>query len=362
MYQEQFSGRSVFVTGASGFMGTWLTRRLVDAGAHVVTLLNHYAPDSLYVSSGLINRVTNIPGNLTDFAAIEKLIRDYRIDTVLHLAAVAIEGHVFADPLTGFEANIRGTYHILEACRRNADIVRRVVVASSDKAYGDSPILPYTEDMPLLGRNPYDCSKSCADLLAKSYHHSFGLPVAVGRFGNIYGGGDLNFSRLIPGSIRRIRVGESPMIKVPPQGEFMRDFLYVEDAVDSYLAMAVALDRKEVQGEAFNFAMGEHYTPSEVARELLVLMNKPDLPLNIVRQDHSEIFHQHVSSTKARTLIGWKPQHTFRQGLQKTLDWYLNYLNGASDTQPAGRTSAPTLPALRPSSPALRPSSPTLGA
>lgn len=328
MFEEKFSGRTTLVTGASGFMGTWLTRRLVDAGAKVVTLLSHYDPDSLYVSSGLIGRVTNIPGSLTDFATIDKILRDYKVDTVLHLAAIALEGHVFSDPLLGFETNIRGTYHILEACRRNADTVRSVVIASSDKAYGDSPILPYTEDMPLAGRNPYDCSKSCADLLAKSYHHSFGLPVAVGRFGNIYGGGDLNFSRLIPGNIRRIKANESPFIKVPAQGEFERDFLYVEDAVDSYLAMAVGLEREEVRGEAFNFALGEHFTPTQVVRELQVLMNRMDLPLNIVRGEHSEIYHQHVSAEKARAMIGWKPQHTFPQGLKKTLDWYLDYLAG----------------------------------
>lgn len=327
MFEQQFSERTVLITGASGFMGTWLTRRLVEQGTTVVTLLSHYDASSLYVSSGLINRVVNIPGNLTDFATIDRILRDYRIDTVFHLAAIAIEGHVFNDPLLGFETNIRGTYHVLEACRRNADIVRRVVIASSDKAYGDSDRLPYTEDMPLAGRNPYDCSKSCADLLAKSYHHSFGLPVAVGRFGNIYGGGDLNFTRLIPGNIRRIRANERPFVKVPIHGEFERDFLYVEDAVDSYLAMAAGLDRTEVQGEAFNFALGEHFTPTQVVRELQVLMNKTDLALNIVRQDHSEIFHQHVSADKAQALIGWKPQHTFQQGLKKTLDWYLAYLD-----------------------------------
>lgn len=345
MYQEQFSNRTVLVTGASGFMGTWLTRRLVDAGTNVVTLLSHYDPDSFYVSSGLINRVTNIPGSLTDFASLDRILRDHHVDTVLHLAAIAVEGHVFSDPLLGFETNIRGTYHVLEACRRNADTVRSVVVASSDKAYGDSPILPYTEDMPLAGRNPYDCSKSCADLLAKSYHHSFGLPVAVGRFGNIYGGGDLNFSRLIPGNIRRIRANESPFIKVPVQGEFMRDFLYVEDAVDSYLAMAAALDRPEVGGEAFNFALGEHFTPTQVVRELQKLMSKTDLPLNIVRQDHSEIFHQHVSADKARRVLGWKPQHTFSQGLQKTLDWYLDYLANSDDTATTRRSMRFSKPA-----------------
>lgn len=320
-------GHRVLVTGASGFMGSWLTECLLEQGATVTTILADWNPDSHFVRSGIVHRVNNVVGSIEDYDLLEKVIGDRGIDTVFHLAAVSVEGLAFEKPRLAFEINIRGTYNILEACRVRSDLVRRVIVASSDKAYGDSPVLPYTEDMPTLGRHPYDVSKSCADLIARSYYHSYGLPVAVGRFGNIYGGGDLNWSRLIPNTIRRLLSNESPLIRMPDKGNFMRDFLYVKDAAHAYIAMFEGLARPEVHGEAFNFAMGGSWTVLEVVQKLQQLMNCEHIETVIMNQSHGEIWHQQVSAEKAQKMLGWSPRYSFDKGLAETIEWYLEYLS-----------------------------------
>jgi CDP-glucose 4,6-dehydratase len=319
--------RQVLVTGASGFMGSWLTKHLLEQGATVTTLLADWNSDSYFVRSGMVHQVTNVVGSIEDYDLLEKVIDDQGINTVFHLAAVSVEGRAFEKPRQSFDINIRGTYNVLEACRSHPDLVQRVVVASSDKAYGDSPVLPYTEDLPTLGKHPYDVSKSCADLIAQSYHHSYGLPVAIGRFGNIYGGGDLNWTRLIPNTIRRLLRNERPLVRMPAQGDFMRDFLYIKDAVNAYISMLEGLESPEVHGEAFNFAVGGSWTVLEVVKKIQQLMNCEDIEPLILNQDHGEIWHQQVSTEKAQKILGWTPRYSFEAGLTETVEWYLKFLS-----------------------------------
>jgi CDP-glucose 4,6-dehydratase len=318
----------ILVTGASGFMGSWLAEHLVQRGASVVNLLSQWDPRGRFVRSGIIHQVENVVGSVEDYCLLERLIAERGVDTVFHLAAISLEGRAFEAPHLALEVNVRGTYNILEACRKNADTVRRVIVASSDKAYGDSPVLPYTEDLPLRGRHPYDVSKSCADLIAHAYAHSYGLPVTIGRFGNIYGGGDLNWSRLIPNTLRRLLAGEPPLVRVPARGDFMRDFLYVRDAVGAYMAMFHGLDDGVARGQAFNFAMGGSWTVLEVVRMLQRLLLREDLEPHVIPAAHGEIFHQQVSAQKARRLLGWAPHYSLEEGLEETAAWYRQYLDG----------------------------------
>jgi CDP-glucose 4,6-dehydratase len=316
----------VLITGTSGFMGSWLAEHLLQRGAFVVNLLSHWEPQGHFVRSGLVHRVKNVVGNVEDYPTLERLIAEHEVDTVFHLAAISVEGLAFSSPHLALEVNVRGTYNVLEACRKNARTVRRVIVASSDKAYGDSPVLPYTEELPLQGRHPYDVSKSCADLIAHAYAHSYGLPVAIGRFGNIYGGGDLNWSRLIPNTIRRLLAGEPPIVRSPPRGDFMRDFLYVRDAVQAYMAMFHGLDAGVARGQAFNFAMGGSWTVLEVVKRLQRLLHREELEPLLIPATHGEILHQHLSAEKARQLLGWAPLYSLEEGLEETVAWYGQHL------------------------------------
>jgi len=319
--------RRVLVTGASGFMGSWLSKYLLEQEATVVTILADWNPKSYFVQSGIFHRVQNVIGSIEDYNLLEKVIGDYGIDTVFHLAAVSVEGLAFEKPRLAFEINVRGTYNVLEACRVHSDLVQRVIVASSDKAYGDSPILPYTENLPTIGKNPYDASKSCADMIARSYHHSYKLPVAIGRFGNIYGGGDLNLNRLIPNTIRRLLKNEPPLVRMPAQGSFMRDFLYVKDAVNTYISMFEGLANPDVHGEAFNFAMGGSWTVLEIVQKIQQIMNRHDIEPMLVPQSHGEIWHQHVCTQKAQNILGWTPRYSFEEGLRETVEWYLEFFS-----------------------------------
>ena len=244
--------RSVLVTGANGFIGSWLARRLVDERAHVVALVALDEPRSEFERAGLRDLTIIVPGVLEDPDVIQDAIAAHDVDTVFHLGAQTLVGAAFEDPVATFEANVRGTYLLLDACRRAGRQVARVVVASSDKAYGASTALPYIETTPLAGRQPYEVSKSCTDLLAQSYAHSYGLPVAIARCGNVYGGGDLNWSRIVPGTIRSLLLGETPVIR--SDGTNVRDYLHVDDVVDAYLALAAGLDLGLVRGDACNFS------------------------------------------------------------------------------------------------------------
>ncbi|HUM02886.1 MAG TPA: NAD-dependent epimerase/dehydratase family protein [Thermoanaerobaculia bacterium] len=317
-------GRVVLVTGATGLVGSWLVPKLLSRGATVVALVRDADPQSELVRSGAIARCTVVSGRLESLADLERAIVEAEVDTVFHLGAQTIVGTAYRSPLATFEANVRGTYNLLEACRRQSDLVRRIVVASSDKAYGEGRVLPYTEEMPANGRHPYDVSKSCADLIAQTYASTYGLPLAVARCGNIYGGGDLNWSRLIPGTIRSALEGRNPVIR--SDGRFTRDYVYVGDAVDAYLSLADGLGREEVRGGVFNFGPGAPATVLEVTQAVLEAAGRTDLVPEIRNEAVAEIREQTLDSAKARRVLGWAPARGLREGLRETVAWYRRYL------------------------------------
>lgn len=330
--------RPVFVTGATGIVGSWLVKRLLERGAHVVTLVRDWDPQTELVRSGDIGRTSVVNGALEDYATLERALNEHEVDTVFHLGAQPIVATALRNPLPTFEANIRGTYNLLEACRVHRGLVTRVVVASSDKAYGDGPSLPYTEDMPANGRHPYDVSKSCTDLLAMSYAQTYELPVTIARCGNIYGGGDLNWSRIVPGTIRSLWLGQRPQIR--SNGRFTRDYIYVQDVVDAYLALAERCRDEGVRGEAFNFSPETRLDVLEITRAIQRLMDRTDLEPVILDQARSEIRDQYLDSSKARQRLGWSARYTLDSGLSETIEWYKEFLSRTSDRSPAESCSS----------------------
>ena len=319
-----WKSRKVFVTGATGIVGSCLVRALLVHGAEVVALVRDADPRSEVYRNGDINRVSVISGCLEDFKTLERAINEHEVEAVFHLAAQPLVGVAHRYPLHTFESNIRGSYNLLEACRVHSRFVRRVVVASSDKAYGSQPQLPYTEDMPLLGRHPYEVSKSCTDLIAQSYFHTYGLPVGIARCGNIYGGGDLNWSRIVPHTIRSFLLGERPIIR--SDGTFVRDYVYVKDVVRSYMRVAECLDEPRVQGQAFNFSPERAVTVLELVRIIKDLMHCQHLSPDIRNVAQGEIHSQYLSSDKARSTLGWHAEFTLEEGLSETIEWYRDFL------------------------------------
>jgi CDP-glucose 4,6-dehydratase len=312
--------RNVFVTGGTGLLGSWLTAELLKRGANPVLLVRDWVPDSEAVTSGTLDRCRLVRGELEDFELLLRALNEYECDTVFHLGAQTIVGTASRSALSTFESNIRGTWTLLEAARQLGSRVQRVIVASSDKAYGAHPQLPYREDTPLIGRYPYDVSKSCADLISQSYYHSFGLPVAVTRCGNLYGGGDLNFNRLIPGTIRSALRDESPIIR--SDGTFIRDYFYVGDAVDAYLQLAERVPSDGFSGEAFNFGTETPLSVLDVANRILAAMGKTHLELTVLGQASNEIPRQYLDCAKARARMNWTPRHDFDTSLASTIEWY----------------------------------------
>jgi len=313
--------KNVFITGCTGILGSWMSIRLLKAGAHVVGLIRDQVPNSNLHRSGFQEKMDLVHGDITDYDLLERALAEYEIDTVFHLAAQTIVGIANRVPRPTFEANIKGSWNILEAARQNPT-VRRIVVASTDKAYGDQPELPYTEEQPLLARYPYDVSKAAADMIARSYYHSFGLPVAVTRLGNIYGGGDLNWNRIVPGTLRSIYRGQNPVIR--SDGTPERDYLYVQDAVTAYLVLAQALDRPEVQGKAFNFSPEAPISALALVQLILRLTGEEDLRPVIMSQGKikGEIDRQYLSSQRARQMLNWQPQYSLEEGLRESIAWY----------------------------------------
>ena len=319
--------RRVFVTGATGLVGSWLVRSLVEKGAYVLALVRDWDPQSELIRSGFINRISVVSGALEDYPTLERAVTEHEVETVFHLGAQTIVGSALKSPLNTFEANIRGSYNLLEACRVQSSLVKRVVVASSDKAYGDVDVLPYDETMPPLGKHPYDVSESCTDLLATTYHHTYGLPVVVARCGNIYGGGDLNWSRIVPGTIRSLLNGTAPVLR--SDGTFLRDYVYVKDAAEAYLTMAQALDTPGIAGEAFNFGPSHPKTVIEIVNILRRIMDREDIEPVILNQAKAEIRDQYLNSEKAAKVLGIVPKQDLEGGLRETADWYRQMLGGA---------------------------------
>lgn len=314
--------RPVFVTGATGLLGGWLVKRLLEAGADVVCLVRDWVPQSELVQNRLMERVKVVRGDVRDQALLERALGEYEIDTVFHLAAQTIVGVANRNPVATFETNIQGTWSLLEACRRSPQ-VRQIVAASSDKAYGDQEVLPYTEEAPLQGRHPYDVSKSCADLIAHAYAHTFALPVAITRCGNFYGGGDLNWNRIVPGTIRSILRGERPVIR--SDGNYIRDYFYVEDGAAAYMLLAERLaENPALRGEAFNFSNELQITVLELVEKILRRMGASLTP-EIRNEAGNEIRHQCLSAEKARRVLGWRPLFTLDEGLDRTIAWYREF-------------------------------------
>ena len=314
--------RPTFVTGGTGLVGSWLVQRLVEAGADVVCLVRDWVPQSELVRTGLIEHVKVVRGDVRDRGLLERALGEFEIDTVLHLAAQTIVTIANRNPISTFETNIAGTWNLLEACRRSPK-VKQIIMASSDKAYGDQVVLPYSEDTPLQGQHPYDVSKSAADLIASAYAKSYELPVAITRCGNFYGGGDLNWNRIIPGTIRSILRGQVPSIR--SDGKYIRDYFYVEDGAAAYMLLAEQLAaRPELKGQAFNFSNEIQITVREIVEKVIQLMESTHRP-ETLNETSNEILHQYLSAEKARRGLKWAPLFNLDQGLALTIDWYKKF-------------------------------------
>lgn len=315
--------RPVLVTGCTGLLGSWLTQALVEAKADVVGLIRDDVPQSHLARSGVIHSIRIARGDVTDYATMERVLNEYEIDTVFHLAAQTIVGIANRAPLSTFETNVRGTWTTLEAARRSPT-VKRILVASSDKAYGTQPVLPYTEGMPLHGEHPYDVSKSAADLIAQTYAKTYDMPIAVTRCANLYGGGDLNWNRLIPGTIRSALQGQAPIIR--SDGTFVRDYLYVRDAVRAYMMLAQALGRPEIRGQAFNCSTDEPVSVLEMTQLILRLSPHPRLEPIVLDEVKNEIKDQYLNSAKLHEALGWQPAWSREAAMVETMAWYAQYL------------------------------------
>jgi CDP-glucose 4,6-dehydratase len=324
MSSNFWQDRRTLVTGASGLLGSWTVQRLLELGADVVCVLRDWVPQSELVRAHAIEQVNVVRGDICDQKLVERVLGEYEVETVFHLAAQTIVGIANRNPVSTFESNIRGTWSLLEACR-HSPLVKQIVVASSDKAYGDHETLPYDEDTPFESRHPYDVSKSCADLIAQCYARTFDLPVAITRCGNFYGGGDLNWNRLVPGTIRSVIRNQRPIIR--SDGHYVRDYLYVEDGVAANLLLAERLERQpELRGQAFNFSTESQVTVSGLVDRILSVM-KSDLQPDILGNAAHEIREQYLTATKARRVLGWTPQFDLDTGLQRTIDWYRKFLS-----------------------------------
>jgi CDP-glucose 4,6-dehydratase len=314
--------RRVLVTGCTGLVGAWTVKALLERGAHVVGLVRDRVAGSEMYRGGLHRQMDVVHGRVESYELLERVLAEYEIQTVFHLAAQTIVGIANRCPLSTFETNIKGTWCLLEAARRCGK-TPHVVVASSDKAYGEQTTLPYTEEAPLEGRHPYDASKSCTDILALTYHHTYRLPVCVTRCGNFYGGGDLNWNRIVPGTIRSVLRGERPVIR--SDGSYVRDYFYVKDGAAAYLHLAECMaSRPEVVGHAFNFSTEIQVTVLELVRRIMRLMNSALEP-DVRGEATNEIKHQYLSAAKAHQMLGWSSHYGLDEALTETIAWYQEY-------------------------------------
>ena len=315
-----WKGRRVLVTGATGLVGSWLVKRLLTLEADVHGLVLDADPDSELIRSGDISRITVTNGDLRIPMDVSRAVKNSNCEVIFHLGAQTIVGTALNDPMWTFESNIAGTWNLLEAVRQSGSQVKSVVVASSDKAYGTSDVLPYLEGFSLHGEGPYDVSKSCTDLISQSYGKTYDLPVTVARCGNIYGGGDLNWSRIIPGTIRSLIQGAQPEIR--SDGSFIRDYVFVMDIVDAYIHLAVETEKGRINGEAFNFSRDEPLSVMELYKQICHAFNNSYVEPKILNSAKNEIKDQHLDSSKAKRVLGWKSNFTLTDGLTETVNWY----------------------------------------
>jgi len=322
MLKETFwENKNILITGCTGLLGSWLAESLVSKKANVIGLVRDSVPKSRFYQSKIGNTVVTVRGEIENYFLLERIINEYEIDTVFHLAAQTIVTIANRNPISTFKSNIEGTWNILEACRKSS-LVSRIVVASSDKAYGDQPILPYDEKTPLEGRHPYDVSKSCADLICRAYFETYNLPVCVTRCGNFYGGGDLNYNRIIPGTIQSIFHHKRPAIR--SDGSPLRDYFYIRDGVDAYILVAEQMENKGIQGEAFNFSTEHPYSVLDIVQKIIDLMGS-DLKPELLNHAANEIHDQYLSAGKAKKLLNWESKYTLESGLKETIDWYTHF-------------------------------------
>ncbi|HLF27843.1 MAG TPA: GDP-mannose 4,6-dehydratase [Anaerolineae bacterium] len=324
MGNEFWTGRRVLVTGCTGILGSWLTHALIEAHAEVIGLVHARAPESNLFRLGTHACIVQVDGDLTEYHLLERVLNEYEIEVVFHLAAQSLVHVASQQPVDTFETNVRGTWLLLEACRLSKT-VKRIVVASSYRAYGVQGALPYTEAASLEGRSAYDTSKACTDLIAQAFAHTYELPLAVTRCGNIYGSGDLNWDRLVPGAMRSVVCGEPPVIR--SDGTLQRDYLYVDDAVAGYLCLAERLDDTALYGQAFNFGMDAPRSVLEIVETIIGLSDHAELKPIILNSAGHEIQQQYLSSEKARRVLGWQPRYSLEAGLRQTLAWYRAYLS-----------------------------------
>ena len=315
--------RPTLVTGATGLVGAWLVRRLLGVSADVVCLVRDWVPQSELARGDLLSKVKVVRGDVRDQPVLERVLGEFEIATVMHLAAQTIVPIANRNPVSTLESNVAGTWALLEACRRSP-AVAQVIVASSDKAYGESEVLPYDEATPLRGSHPYDVSKACADLVAQAYGATYDLPVAICRCGNFFGGGDLNWSRIVPGTIRSLLRGERPVIR--SDGHYVRDYFYVEDGAAAYMLLAERLaDDPRLRGRAFNFSNETPLSVIDLVRRLLSLL-RSDLEPRILNEATNEIREQRLSAARAREVLGWHPLFPLDEGLRRTIEWYRDLL------------------------------------
>ena len=323
MNEIKWEEKRVFITGATGFIGSWLTKELLKKCPKVIALVRDYEYQSEFFRSKNNEKTTIIDGQLEDISILKQTLKENEIDTVFHLAAETIVGAAYKDPLKTFESNIRGTYNLLEACRLFEKNIENIIVASSDKAYGISDELPYTEDQALKGTHPYDVSKSCTDLIAQTYYHTYELPIIVARCGNVYGGGDLNWSRIVPGTIRSLLNGEQPIIR--SNGKFIRDYIYVKDVVNAYILLAEKNFKKAISGKAFNFSNEKPLSVLKIVDEILKSIKMEYIKPKILNLELKEIYKQFLSSKKAHEILNWYPIYDFKSALPETIEWYKKF-------------------------------------
>jgi CDP-glucose 4,6-dehydratase len=318
-----WSGKSVFVTGANGFLGSWICQELVARGGRVVGLVRDALPQSYLCLTGTDRKINLVQGELENPAVLERTIHEFEVDTIFHLGAQPIVTIANRHPVSTFESNIRGTWNLLEAARKSP-LVRRVVVASSDKAYGSKEKMPYSEDASLEGLNPYDFSKTATDMLAQVYHRSYGLPVTISRCGNFFGPGDPNFSRIVPGTIQSLERDERPVIR--SNGKYLRDYFYIEDVVGAYLLLAE--NTEKMKGEAFNFGTEQPTSVIDIVNRIIKISGKKHLKPKILGTARGEIPVQYLSCKKAHSRLGWNPKTGLDEALELTYRWYRDFLGG----------------------------------